>query len=112
MEIWQIITGCIVSMTAVASGVYASFTARCKGPILSNTYLWLSKQEKELVDKKAEYQLVTVIFGCLTAVFAFLALHIFTLWKWPYILMWIVIAFAVIYAIVDSVKTEKNKSDK
>lgn len=75
----------------------------------TNSYLWRSKEEREKADKKAEYKLVTIVFGCLTAVFALLSLYIFTLWKWTYILMWFVIGFVIVYAIVDAVKTEKRK---
>ncbi len=112
MEFGQIIVGCIVSIIAISLGIYVSFTARGKGPILSNTYIWLSKQERDKVDKKPQYKLVTIIFGCLALVFALMALHIFTLWKWPYVIMWFFIAFVIIYAIVDAVKSEKSKNGK
>jgi ABC-type Mn2+/Zn2+ transport system permease subunit len=106
MRTGQIIIGSIISLIDVLLGVYVSFTARKKGPILSNTYIWLSKEERARADKKAEYMLVTVVFSCLTAVFAFLALYIFTLWKWPLLLMWLFIAAVVIYAIAQAAKTK------
>ncbi|MDZ5000940.1 DUF3784 domain-containing protein [Clostridium perfringens] len=112
METWRIVSGCIVGFIAIALVVYVSFTIRCRGPIFSNSYLWLSKEERKKADKKAEYKLVTVVFACLAAVFALLSLHIFTLWKLPYILMWFVIGFVIVYAIVDAVKTEKRKYRK
>lgn len=65
MEIGRLIVGIVCCVIAVALGIYVSFTLRQKGPIFSNTYLWLSKEEREKADKKAEYRLVSVVFGLL-----------------------------------------------
>lgn len=110
MSAAQIVMGCIISVIAVALGVYTFFAAQCKGPILSNSYLFLGKEERKRADKKAEYKLVTVVFGCLAAAFALLALWIFTGWEVLSIPFGVVIAFAVVYAIVDGIKTEVNKN--
>ncbi len=104
----NIIIGCVVAIIAILLGIYVSFTARGKGPVLSNTYLWASKQERERT-KKDEYRLVTIIFGCLAVIFALLSLYIFTSWKWANILMWVLIVGVVVFAIVDSVKTVSKK---
>lgn len=104
----QIIVGCIVALTAVLSGIYASFTARCKGPILSNTYLFLGKEERERADKKAEYKLVTIVFSCISAIFALLALQIFTSWAWTYIAIGAIALFLLAYVIAETVKTERG----
>lgn len=52
MEIGRLIVGIVCCVIAVALGIYVSFTLRQKGPIFSNTYLWLSKEEREKADKK------------------------------------------------------------
>lgn len=104
MSVSRIVMGCIISAIAVALGIYTFFAAQCKGPILSNSYLLLSKEERMRADKKAEYKLVTVVFGCLAAAFALLALWIFTGWDILSIPFGVVIAFAVVYAIVDAIK--------
>ena len=109
MELSQIIVGIIVSLISIFLFIYISFTARYKGPIFSNTYLWLSKEERKKVDKRSEYKLVTLIFGCLAIIFALLSIYIFTRWAWSYVLMWALIAFVIIFAIVNSVKTERKK---
>ena len=102
------IMGCIVALIAVLLAVYVSFTARKKGPVFSNTYLWASKEERERT-KNDEYRLVTIVFGCLALVFALLSLYIFTSWAWANILMWILIVCVVVFAIADSVKTVTEK---
>ena len=64
--------GCFTAAVALAAGIYASFTARGKGPVLSNSY-WFSVLKRENANKKAEYRLVTVVFSCLSAIFLLLA---------------------------------------
>lgn len=108
MGIERIIGGCILGLIAIVFGIYVSFTVREKGPILSNTYMFSSKKERERIDKKAEYKLVSIVFGCLTISFSLLTLYTFTLWKWVYGLFWGVVAFVVVYAIIDAIKTIKK----
>ena len=109
MDIAQVVSGSITGIIAILLGVYVSFTARCKGPILSNSYIFASKDERKRIDVKVEYKLITVIFGCLSGIFALLSLYIFTQFKWLYVLMWILIVFVIVYAIVDTVRTDITK---
>jgi len=51
----MIFGGIMMSLIAVALGVYVSFTARCKGKILSNPWIWMSKEEyKQEIAKLTE----------------------------------------------------------
>ena len=88
----------------LAAGIYASFTARGKGPVLSNSY-WFSVLKRENANKKAEYRLVTVVFSCLSAIFLLLTVEIFTQWPWTAALRWALIAFVLIYALADAFRT-------
>ena len=63
---FAVITGII----AVILFIYVFFAVRCKGPILSNTYLFVSEKERSKIDKKAEYHMVSVVFGILATIFA------------------------------------------
>lgn len=111
MDTVKVVIGSIIGFIAVLLGVYVSFTARGKGPILSNSYIFASDEEKRRMDIKQEYRLVTIIFGCLTGIFSLLSLFIFTEFKFFLVLMWILIVFVTVYAIVDTVKSEKNKNE-
>ncbi len=105
MPIGQIVTGCFVALIAVLSGIYVSFTARCKGPILSNSYLFLSKEERKRANKQAEYKLVTVVFSFISAIFALLALRIFTSWAWLNIPVGVLVVLLLVYVIAEAGKT-------
>ena len=70
--IFAVFTGAV----SVILFIYVSFTVRCKGPVLSNTYLFASEEERSRMDKKAEYHMVSVVFGILAVIFAFLTVYI------------------------------------
>ena len=74
---FAVITGII----AVILFIYVFFAVRCKGPILSNTYLFASEKERSKIDKKAEYHMVSVVFGILATIFACLTMYIITSWN-------------------------------
>lgn len=104
----ETILGIITGLISIALYVYVSFAARRRGPILSNTYLFATKEERRKIDVKAEYRLVTVVFADLATVFAFLTLFIFTDWKWCFYVVIILIVAVIIYAIVESIRTERG----
>lgn len=108
MEFGEIISANITGIIAIALFVYVSFTIREKGPIFSNTYLFASKEERKHMDVKAEYHLVTVVFGLLAMVFLLITVYIITS---IVLLQGIAIALCVylmVYVIVQSIKTEIN----
>lgn len=86
---------------------YTSFTARQKGPIFSNLYIWADKKEQEKADKKAEYHLVTIIFGGLTMFFLMVTIHILTYSLLPLVIGFCFIGFDMVYAVVMAVKNKK-----
>jgi len=94
---------------ALTGFVYVSFTIRCKGPILSNPWIWMDKETriKELakVDIKAEYRQLTIVLGCLSLGILSFAVYVFleSRWQWVMYLAWVLIAISLLYAIVSSI---------
>lgn len=109
LKIMDIVLGSILGIAAVCMASYASFTARQKGPIISNTYLWMSESERANIDKKAEYRQLTVVFASLALMFAMLSIYIITSWKWAFAMMWILTVFVIVYAFVSSVRDQIKK---
>ena len=104
----EIIGGIILIVVAAVCGIYASFTLRCKGPILSNPWLFMAKEERERelakVDIKAEYRQLTIVFICISLIFGYLGINSFLSWRLSIYPLWIAVAFVIIYAIGSSVK--------
>lgn len=109
MEAERIIGGCIFGIPALLLAIYVSFTVRCKGPILSNGWIFLTEEQKKWEDKRPHYKLVSIVFGGLALAFGFISLDIFTGWSWCSIISVVLILTVLAYAIADAVKTEKNK---
>lgn len=105
----EVVTGSFTCAISVVLAIYASFTARQKGPILSNSYLWLSEEEKKKADTKAEYHMITIVYGCLSIIFLLLTISIFSPWKWPMKMNWALTAFVIIYAVYESIRSSIRK---
>lgn len=103
--IFAIVTGII----SIILFIYVSFTVRCKGPVLSNTYLFASKEERNKIDKKAEYHMVSVVFGILATIFAFLTVYILTSWNMCLYIVYALFLCVIVYAIKESIKSERNR---
>jgi len=108
MDLGAIIVGCVVSVIVVVLVIYVSFTARCKGPILSNPWIWMSKEERERelakVDIKAEYRQLTIALSGVALAFAYLAAFCFSSFRIPLWPMWIIMLVIILYAIGSSIK--------
>ena len=79
---FAVITGII----AVILFIYVFFAARCKGPILSNTYLFASEKERSKINKKA------------------------TSWNICLYTVFVLIICVIVYAVKESIKSEKDIS--
>lgn len=108
MERWQIISSIISGLISIILLTYSFFTSKEKGPILSNTYLLATAEERKKIDKSAEYHLVTIIFGILGMVFLLLTIRILTSYAWINYIIAVLIAIVIIYAIRESIKSEIN----
>lgn len=109
MDPARIIGGCIFGIPALLLAIYVSFTVRCKGPIFSNAWIFLTSEQKKREDKRPHYKLVSIVFGGLALALAFMSLGVFADWDWCSIVAGILIAAVLIYAIADAIKTEKNR---
>lgn len=109
MELSQIVLSIILGIFSILLLTYSFFASKEKGPILSNTYLWATSDERKKMNKSAEYHLVTVIFGILGMIFLLLTIRTLSSWSWINYIIGILIAVVIIYAIVNTIKSEKNR---
>lgn len=108
MELWQVVSAIIIGLISVSSLSYSYYTSKEKGPILSNTYLFATAEERKKIDISAEYHLVTVVFRILAIVFFLLTIQILTLWSWLYYIIGVLVFVLIIYVIKETIKSEKK----
>ena len=104
-----VICGVVTGIISVILFIYVAFAIRRKGPILSNTYLFASEEERNRIDKKAEYHMVSVVFGILATIFAFLTVYIITSWNTCLYIVFALVVCVMVYAIKEGVKSEKKR---
>ena len=104
--IFALITGIL----SVVLYIYVSFAARGKGPILSNTYLFATKEERKKMDLKAEYRLATVVYSLVATAFALLTVFIICEKDLVLFLAVAVLAAALVYAVRESAQTVKTEN--
>lgn len=109
MDVKIIVMATLFTIIAVALFIYAAAAAREKGPILSNTWIFATEEERRRIDKSAEYRMVARVFGMLGAVVLLLAVYIVTSWAAIAFLMGILIIILIAYAIIESVRTEMKR---
>lgn len=109
MATWQIVSSIIVGLISLFLLVYSFFASKEKGPILSNTFLLATVDERKKMDKSAEYHLVSVVFGVLGIIFLLLTIHILTSWFWIYYIIGILVVALIFYVIKEAIKSETNK---
>jgi hypothetical protein len=94
-----VFTGAITLLFAV----YGYFTARCKGPILSNPYIWLDKKnrEKEIerVGIKNIYRQLTITNVLCFLIMLTLTIDIIIKSRYLFILVLVFVVILIVYAI-------------
>lgn len=108
MELWQVISAVILGFIAIVLFLYVYFTSREKGPILSNTYLFASMEDRSKINKSTEYHLVTIVFSLLGIIFLLLAVSILTTWTWLNFFVGLFVIILIVYAVVNAIKSETN----
>ena len=80
-----------------------------KGPLLNNTYLYASKEERETMNKKPYYKQSAVVFCILSAVFIVIGLALLLRNDRIFLLEIPLLAGAVVYAIVSTVRINLSR---
>ena len=96
----------------VLAGISAFISARQfteKGFLFNNAYIWAPKEERARMEKKPHYRQSAIVFSLLSAVFLVLGISII-LQNWKIQLLEIPLIIGVlVYAIVSSIRIEKDK---
>lgn len=114
MGIGQIIVGGIFLTLAIGAFVISYLQFKEKGYLFNNAYFWASPKERKQMDKNKEskktyYRQSGFAFMFIGLAFLIFAVYIVTDWMWMYIVFWVFVIIAVVYAVVSSVQIERRK---
>ena len=66
----NIIAAIVLGMVAIASFIFSYFQFKEKGFLFNNAYIYASKQERKVMDKKPHYRQSGIIFLMIGIVFS------------------------------------------
>ena len=101
----------ILGSIALCFYIFACLQLAQMGFLLNNAYLYASRQEREAMDKKPYYRQSGVVFLLLGTVFALHAVEAVLQTDWLSLCAVGIVAIAIVYAIVSTVRIEKRKKN-
>lgn len=105
----EIIGAIVLGIVAIACFIISYLQFHGKGFLFNNAYIYASKQEREIMDKKLYYKQSGIVFMMIGIIFVINAVDMLLKTGWLiYVVIGIVIV-AVVYAVVSSITIEKKK---
>lgn len=104
-----------ISFLALAIGAFviSYLQFKEKGFLFNNAYIWASQEERKQMDKDKEskrsyYRQSGFTFAQIGIIFLIFAVYLVADWIWMYITFWVSVIIAVAYAVVSSIKIERQ----
>ena len=97
---------------AVVFLVISVFQFNEKGPILNNSYLFASEQERKTMNKKLYYRESGFLCAVFGVIFLLFGLELLFKTGWLYYVIGAVAIIAIVYAIVSTVKDVAQSNKK
>lgn len=99
----------VISASAFVMGI-CSFAE--KGFLLNNAYIHASEQERESMNKKPYYRQSGIVFLLTGLIFLFNGFNLIFNADWIFYIIIAIVIIIFIYAIVSSIRIEKNNKNK
>lgn len=94
----------VCGVLAVACAVISAIQLMERGFPINNAYIWASKQERQVMDKKPHYRQSGIAFALIAALFAVMGLECALSTGWLWIAAGVLAAAVMVYAIISSAK--------
>ena len=109
----QIMVEIIFLALAIGAFVISYLQFKEKGFLFNNAYIWASQEERKLMDKDKEskrlyYRQSGFTFALIGIIFLIFAVYLVADWIWMYVAFWVSVIIAVAYAVVSSIKIERQ----
>ena len=105
----NIIGAIVLGIMSIACFVLSYLQFNEKGFLFNNAYIYASKQEREVMDKKPHYRQSGIVFLMLGIIFAINAVDVILKTGWLFYIVIVIAVITIIYGIASSVIIEKNK---
>lgn len=99
----------ILVLLAIVCFVFSFLQFNEKGFLFNNAYIYASKQEREVMDKRPYYKQSGIVFFLLGIIFLIDAVDAVLQTGWLFYVFVVVSVMTIIYAIISAIIIEKNK---
>lgn len=100
----RVIGSGILFLIAAIAFILSARSFAQKGFLFNNAYLYASEKERKEMDKKPYYRQSTIVFLLIGIIFVLNGLQVLLKMKWLFYAVLAVVAGALVYAIVSSVR--------
>ena len=105
----KIIGVIVLGIVSIACFIFSYLQFNERGFLFNNAYIYASKQEREVMDKKPHYRQSGIVFIMIGIIFAINAAEILLKTGWLFYVVIAITVIAIIYAIASSIIIEQNK---
>ena len=105
----DLIGAIVLGIVAIMCFVFSYLQFNEKGFLFNNAYIYASKEERKLMDKKPHYKQSGIVFLMIGIIFAINAIDMILKTGWLFYVVMFIAVIAIIYAIASSIIIEKNK---
>lgn len=105
----NIIGAIVLGIVAIVCYVFSYLQFNEKGFLFNNAYIYASKEERKVMDKKPHYKQSGIVFLMIGIIFTINAIDMILKTGWLFYVVIIIAVIAIIYAIASSIIIEKNK---
>ena len=103
MDITRVVLSFILFSLAIGSFTISFFQFKERGYLFNNAYIWANREKRKRLNENKEDK--TTYYR--QSGFSFI--YIFTHWIWMLVALVVVIIIAVVYAVISSIKIERNE---
>ena len=108
-EVTMIVAAIILFVIAASAFVMSILSFMEKGFLFNNAYIYASKEMRAKLNKKPHYRQSAIVFLLIGLIFLLNGFSVIFETKWIFYAVIAVVVIAMVYAIVSSVRIEKNK---
>ncbi len=105
----MIILAVILIIISAMLLIAAVFSFKNKGFLFNNSYIFATEEERKKMDKRPYYKQTGIVLVFIAAIMLLNAVQVLTGIKRLFYISMVVASVMVIYAVISSVKIEKNK---
>lgn len=111
MDIGDVIILTFLLIVSLIAFIISFFQFKEKGFLFNNAYLYASKKERKIMNKKSHYRQSAIVFLLIEIALLLLAMEILFEFRWLYLVIMVIIGCLMVYAIGSSINIRRKNNE-